>query len=99
MLRRSAVTTYEATRVVFCCAAMERQWVRLIGFGVRGCARSTSKDVNLFTDRVQTNGKTVLEVEAIAFGPWCGEAVETVPREVNGASPLGNEWLTSVLSR
>jgi hypothetical protein len=74
--RRAAVTTYEATRVVFCCAAMERQWGRLIGFGVRGCARSTSRDVNLFGDRAQVGGRTILEVTAIAFCPWCGETVE-----------------------
>ena len=74
--RRAAVTTYEASRVVFCCADMRRQWDRLIGFGVRGCARSTSRDVSLFTAITQTNGKTVLEVTPIIFCPWCGAAVE-----------------------
>ncbi len=73
---RSAVTTYEATRVAFCCAAMKRFWGRLVGFGVRGCARSTSADVNLFADRAQAGGKSVLEVTAIACCPWCGEAIE-----------------------
>ena len=73
--RRVAVTTYEATRVVFCCEAMERQWGRLIGFGARGYKASTSRDVNLFSERTQTGGKSVLEVTAIAACPWCGEVV------------------------
>lgn len=74
--RRVAVTTYEATRVVFCCDGMRRQWGRLIGFGVRGCARSTSRDVNLFTAIPQANGKTALELTPILYCPWCGEVVE-----------------------
>jgi hypothetical protein len=74
--RAPFITTFEATRVEFCCAEMERQWDRFVGFGIRGCLRSTSADVNLFTDRTQANGKMVLEVTAIAACPFCGEAVE-----------------------
>ena len=75
--RRAAITTCEVTRVVFCCGDMERWGGKLVGFGVRGYARSTSDSVNLFSDRAQANGKTVLEVTPIAACPWCGEAVET----------------------
>ena len=56
---------------------MQRQWDRLIGFGVRGYKRSTSADVNLFSDLAQASGKTILEVVAITACPWCGEAVAT----------------------
>ncbi len=75
--QRAALTVYEAARVVFCCAAMERQWGQLIGFGVRGGERSTSCDVNMFSDRAQANGKSVLELTAIESCPWCGQTVET----------------------
>ena len=73
---RSAVIVYEAVRVIFCCAEMKRYWGRLIGFGVCGYARSTSRDVNLFTAIPQAGGKTVLEVTPIACCPWCGKAIE-----------------------
>ena len=74
--RRSAVTVYEATRVVFCCEEMKRHWGRLVGFGVRGCPHSTSRDVNLQMVRPQANGGHVVEVTPVAHCPWCGETVE-----------------------
>ena len=74
---RSVVTVYEVTRVVFCCEEMKQQWGRLIGFGVKDCLRSTSRDVSLFTAIPQVNGNFLLEVTPVACCPWCGEAVET----------------------
>ena len=61
-MRRAAVTTYEAIRVMFCCDEMKRQWGRLIGFGVEELRGVDQRYVNLFTDLAQANGNTVLEV-------------------------------------
>jgi hypothetical protein len=83
---RTALTVYEQAAVEFCCAEMGRQWDRLIGFGVKGYPRSTSRDVNLFTVRPQAHGSFVLEVTAVVFCPWCGVAVEMIRRE-RGAAP------------
>jgi hypothetical protein len=68
---------YQQGPVRFCCAAMCERWGSVIGFGARGCAASTSRDVNLFTDRPQVGGGAVLLLTGICFCPWCGEAVET----------------------
>jgi hypothetical protein len=76
-LRRS-VTVYQETRAVFCCAAMARQWGRLIGFGARGIEACTSREVSLFLDRPQANGRTVLEIVPIRCCPFCGETIETM---------------------
>lgn len=53
----------------FCCASMCRYWCVLVGFGVLGHERSTSRDVNLCIPRPQANGRTVLEVVPIQFCP------------------------------
>jgi hypothetical protein len=55
---------------------MCRWWGVLIGFGVRDCPASTDRDVNLFVDRPQANGKSVVETVPVAHCPWCGQAVE-----------------------
>jgi hypothetical protein len=68
---------YRAEPAKPCCESMARWWGRLVGFGVRECPASTSREVSLFLDRPQANGKTVLEVVPVAYCPWCGEAVET----------------------
>lgn len=72
---------YEQASVKFCCEEIERQWGRLIGFGTRGVARSTSRDVNLYTVHPQANGGFVLEVTSIGFCPYCGVVVNvaTIP--------------------
>jgi hypothetical protein len=56
---------------------MCRWWGVLLGFGVRDGGVSTSREVNLWLERPQASGKPVLEVVAIDFCPFCGEAVET----------------------
>jgi hypothetical protein len=70
-------TVYRAGAVKWCCAEMCRWWGVLVGFGVRGCAASTGRDVNLFIDRPQANGKSVIETVPATFCPWCGQLVET----------------------
>jgi hypothetical protein len=56
---------------------MCRWWGLLIGFGARGRATSTDRDVNLFLDRPQVNGRSVVELVAIGFCRFCGQPVET----------------------
>jgi hypothetical protein len=75
---RRALTVYQQTRVAFCCAEMKRQWNRLLGFGARDVSASTSREVNLFVDRAQANGRTVLELIPVQHCPFCGESIETV---------------------
>jgi hypothetical protein len=67
---------YRPGAVKWCCIEMCRWWNVLIGFGVRGCPASTSRDVNLFIDRPQANGENVVETVEIAFCPFCGQPVE-----------------------
>jgi hypothetical protein len=67
---------YRATGIKWCCEDMARQWASLIGFGVRDCPASTDREVNLYRDRPQANGKTVVETVEIAFCPFCGQPVE-----------------------
>jgi hypothetical protein len=76
--RHGAPVVYEqAAPVKWCCVEMCRWWGVLIGFGVRDHAASTNQTVNLYCDRPQANGTTILEVVPVACCPWCGEAVET----------------------
>ncbi len=75
---KSGTPVYEQVAPVkFCCAGMCRWWNILIGFGIVGHERSTSKEVNLCVPRAQANGRALVEVVPIEFCPWCGEAVET----------------------
>jgi hypothetical protein len=76
-LRRSIVV-YQQTSVTFCCAEMERRWGKLLGFGARDVSACTSREVNLFADRQQANGQTILEMVPIRYCPFCGEEIETV---------------------
>jgi len=55
----------------------------LIGFGVRDCAASTSRDVNLYRDRPQANGQTILEVVPVVRG-----SRRDVPGEMRGQSAV-----------
>ena len=75
---RRALCVYQQTRVTSCCAAMARQWGKLLGFGSRGVPPCTSNDVNLFVDRPQANGRMILELVPIQHCPFCGEAIEAV---------------------
>ena len=78
----SGETVYEQVGpTTFCCASMCRYWCVLIGFGILGHSRSTSREVNLSVPRSQANGSTVAEVVPIDFCPWCGEAVDVCRRK------------------
>ena len=57
---------------------MREKWGRLFGFGARDVDTCTSREVNLFIDRAQANGRTVLELLPIQCCPFCGEAIETI---------------------
>jgi hypothetical protein len=73
--RRNGPTVYEATRVVFCCGEMERQWGRIVRFGGKDCRASTDCNVNLFLARPQAGGRCVTEMVRVAHCAWCGEAI------------------------
>jgi len=60
----------------FCCEAMHRHWGLMVGFGVRGAERSTSKEINLWTRLPQASGFGAWGLVAIHFYPFCREAVE-----------------------
>ena len=71
-------TVYEQTgKVRFCCEDMRRVWGDLIVFGVKGYARTTSRDVSLCVPRPQADRRFVWDVIPVLFCPHCGEAVET----------------------
>jgi len=76
-LRRS-VLVYRQTKVSFCCTEMTRQWGKLLGFGARDIPACTSREVNLFIDRHQANGRTILQLVPIRHCPFCGEFVEMI---------------------
>lgn len=73
-----SLRTYAQTNVAFCCPAMALQWGKLIGFGAKSIAACTSRDVSLFIDRPQANGRIILEIVPIQHCPFCGEAIEMV---------------------
>jgi hypothetical protein len=75
--RTGLPATYQQGPVKFCCVEMCRRWGTVIGLGARG-ASSTDRAVNLYLDRPQANGRTVLELVPVEHCPWCGEPVETV---------------------
>jgi hypothetical protein len=90
--RPGAPLTYQqAEPVKRCCADMARWWGNLIGFGVRDVPASTSAAVNLWRDRPQANGRTILEVVPIQRCPWCGEPIETCRAAARGLVPALQE--------
>src|SRR5256885_776819 len=72
----------------FCCEGMARQWGRIVAFGVAGHPRTTSREVCLSVPRPQASGGSILEVVAIDFCPWCGEAVEVCRVKWNRATGM-----------
>jgi hypothetical protein len=57
---------------------MRDEWGILIGFGVKGHARATSREVNIFTLHPQSTGTIIPGITEIRYCPWCGEEVEVV---------------------
>ena len=72
-------TVFEQNNVRFCCVEMANGWQSLVGFGVKGSPRTTSREVNIFTScHPQTNGNCVQGIAEIRFCPWCGEKITVV---------------------
>ncbi len=72
-------TVYEQIAVHFCCREMQDEWDILVGFGVKGHRRTTSREVNIFTSHhMQRSGNCILGLTEIRFCPWCGEEVVVV---------------------
>src|SRR5258708_3856906 len=74
---------YEQTDVDFCCEPLRRCWGVLIGFGAKGCLRSTSRAVAIFATRPQANGKTVQEVVPVASARSADKLLRRVGRNKN----------------
>lgn len=72
-------TVFEQTDIWFCCQEMQGEWDILIGFGIKGHRRTTSREVNIFASHhMQMSGNSVLGVVEIRYCPWCGEEIEVV---------------------
>jgi hypothetical protein len=58
---------------------MANNWQKLVGFGLKGHPRTTSREVNIFTScHPQANGNCVQNITEIRFCPWCGEKIKIV---------------------
>src|SRR5579859_1147757 len=62
----------------FCCATMEREWGRLVEFGLRGFSRPENLCACLFTHHLLSDHTIVSGLERICFCPWCGESIQLV---------------------
>lgn len=60
----------------FCCEPMRDRWGSLVGFGVKGNAATTSREVSLYGSLPQADGLAVAILTPIDFCPWCGDAIE-----------------------
>ncbi len=72
---RRAVVHERVGPLQFCCKEMWDEWDILVGFGVKGHARTTSRAVNIFSYYPQ---HTVPGVTEIRYCPWCGSKIEVV---------------------
>lgn len=74
--RRSPV--YEQVgETCFCCRQMRDEWGILVGFGVKGHPRTSSREVNVFTSYLAlASGNGVQGITEIRYCPWCGEEIE-----------------------
>jgi hypothetical protein len=77
--RSCRVTAHEQTGILaFCCQEMRDEWGVLIGFGIKGHHRTTSRDVSTFSRYVFSTGTVIPVIAPIRFCPWCGEGIEVV---------------------
>lgn len=78
MDRCKRVTVYEQAGVCFCCEDMRHEWGILIGFGINGHPRTTSREVNLFGLHQFSTGTIIPAITEVRYCPWCGEDIEIV---------------------
>lgn len=71
-------TVYEQTDVCFCCEDMRREWGIMLGFGICGHPRTTSREVNLFGLHQYSTGTIIPSICEIRFCPWCGEEIVVI---------------------
>ena len=76
--RCKRATVYEQADLCFCCEDMRREWDKLIGFGICGHPRTTSREVNLFGLHLYSTGTIIPAITEIRHCPWCGEEIELV---------------------
>jgi len=62
----------------FCCDGMRRVWADLIGFGLKGHARTSYCGVGLFTVYGEYLPRPIPGVIDIRYCPWCGDRIEVV---------------------
>jgi hypothetical protein len=75
--RNSWFTVYEQTGPLdFCCQEMWDEWGILIGFGIKGHPRTSSREVNIFTLHPQSTETIIPGTTEIRYCPWCGEQIE-----------------------
>jgi hypothetical protein len=77
--KRRCSTVYEQTGLLtFCCDKMRVEWDILIGFGLKGHPRTSSREVNLFGLHQFSTGTIIPVITDIQFCPWCGEDIEVI---------------------
>jgi hypothetical protein len=73
---RTPEVVYEhAQTPAFCCPDMQLAWGVWVGFGLKDCRRTTSRDVNFWVRVPQAKGGFVWGLIPINHYPFCGEAV------------------------
>lgn len=73
------VAVYEhVVAVRFCCDEMRNEWGILIGFGLKGHVRTTSREVNIFTLHPQCGWTAFPGITEIRYCPWCAQEIEVV---------------------
>lgn len=79
--KRGCCTVYERTgSLAFCCSRMQAEWDILIGFGLKGHPRTSSREVNIFGLHQFSTGSIIPVITDINYCPWCGEGIEVVRR-------------------
>lgn len=77
--KHGCFTVYEQTGLLdFCCEDLRREWDILIGFGIKGHPRTSSRHVNIFGLHQFSTGSIIPVITDIRYCPWCGEEIEVV---------------------
>jgi hypothetical protein len=76
---RECYTLYEQIGPLdFYCEDLRREWDILIGFGIKGRPRTSSRHVNIFGLHQFSTGSIVPVINDIRYCPWCGDEIEVV---------------------